>query len=99
MNATDYKISEYISFLKDHMGRDLDENNLEWKRQGNSLLVIDMTHERTFIVYAPAILGHWDFEEGDNYQVVLENHFKHTIRMERYPNVIPFKPPKARWKT
>ncbi len=99
MNTSNYKINDYLSFLKDHLGRDLDENNLEWKKQGHSLLIIDMTYERTFIVYAPAILGHWDFEEGDDYQVVVETHFKHTIRMDVFPNVIPFKPPKARLKT
>jgi len=99
LNAAKYKISDYLFFLKDQLGRDLDENNLEWKKQGYSLLLIDMTHERTFIVYAPSILGHWDFEEGDDYPAVVENHFKHTKRMEGYANVIPFKPPKARWKT
>ncbi len=96
MSTKKYKIKDYLSFLKNRIGFELDENNLEWNRQGHSLLVIDMTNERTYIIYDPVILGHWEFEEGDDYQIVVENHFKHIIRLEQYPNVIPFKPPKIR---
>ena len=95
MSGKGYKINEYFSFLKGQIGEDLDERNLEWKEYGHSLLIIDMTNERTFIVYDPAILGHWDFDERNAYEDVVENHFGHIMRREEYPNVITFRPPKT----
>ena len=94
-----YPIQKYISYLKKRVGSELDERNLGWKKQGHSLIVIDMTHERTFIVYDPAILGHWDYDEGDDYPEMVKNHFSHIVRPDKYPNVIPFRPPKNHHRT
>lgn len=99
MSRGEYRINEYLSFLKEQIREGLDERNLEWKRYGHSLLVIDMTNERTFIVYDPAILGHWDFDERDAYKDVVETHFGQIMKMEGYSNVIPFRPPKGRRKS
>jgi hypothetical protein len=98
MRGKGYKINEYLSFLKGQIREGLDKHNLEWRKYGHSLLIIDMTNERTFIVYDPAILGHWDFDERDAYEDVVENHFGHITRMEKHPNVLPFRPPKGRRK-
>lgn len=93
MIATAYPIRDYLSYLKEQVGTKLDERNLGWKKQGHSLIVIDMTNERTFIVYDPAILGHWDYDESNDYPEMVNNHFSHIVRMEKHPNIIPFSPP------